>query len=169
MSPRILARLSRCTMLGAALLAAAPLWSTPIHVVTISVNTLGQGTFTGPFGSDPVVLPAFARPVSANAPPLIPSPLVGVAAADPGPGGLASVLTYPLQNPPSLVFGDVQLTGPDGVTELIRFNAAGTGNPNYAASLLFYSSPTDGVGHLVTTLTPPGTLYPNVVSVPLGT
>jgi uncharacterized protein (TIGR03437 family) len=168
MSPRRLARLSRCT-LAAALLAAPPLWASPGRVVTISVNTLGQGTFTGPFGSDPVDLPAFARPVSAGTPPLIPSPLVGVAAADPGPGGLASVLTYPLQNPPSLVFGDVQLTGPNGVTELIRFNAAGTGNPNYAASLLFYSSPTDGVGHLVTTLTPPGTLYPNVVSVPLGT
>jgi uncharacterized protein (TIGR03437 family) len=167
MSPRILAKLSRCT-LAAALLAAAPLWANPGRVVTISVNTLGQGTFTGPFGGVPVFVPAF-RPVSAGTPPAIPSPLVGVAAADPGPGGLASVLTYPLQNPPSLVFGDVQLTGPNGVTEMIRFNAAGTGNPNYAASLLFYSSPTDGVGHLVTTLTPPGTLYPNVVSVPLGT
>ena len=65
--------------------------------------------------------------------------------ADPGPGGLSSVLTYALLNPPSLVFGDVQLVGLSGVSELIRFNAAGRGNANYAASLLVYSSPTDGV------------------------
>ena len=141
----------------------------PGRVVTISVNTLGQGTFTGPSACRSHLVPAFARPANASSIPSSVSPLVGVAAADPGPGGLASVLTYPLQNPPSLVFGDVQLTGPNGVTELIRFNAAGTGNPNYAASLLFYSSPTDGVAHLVNTPTPPAAFYPNVVSSALGT
>ncbi len=154
-------------MLAVALLAGSSLWAGPGRVVTISVNTSGQGTFTGP--GVPAFVPALARPANASSISSSVSPLVGVAAADPGPGGLASVLTYPLQNPPSLVFGDVQLTGPNGVTELIRFNAAGTGNPNYAASLLFYSSPTDGAAHLVNTPTPPAAFYPNVVSTALGT
>ncbi len=116
--------------------------------VFITVDTLGNGTLSGPDGT-------FTMPSSTP--------------ADPGPGGLSSVLTYALLNPPSLVFGDVQLVGLSGVSELIRFNAAGRGNANYAASLLVYSSPTDGVDHRVMTPTPPSTFYPNVTSSPVGT
>ena len=140
------AALARGSILAAILVGR--LCGVPAPSVSISVDTLGNATFTGPNG-------AFA--------------LTSSTGTDPGPGGLASVLTYTLLNPPSLVFGDVQLTGPLGVTELIRFNASGTGNPGYPASLLFYSSPTDGASHLVNTPTPPAKLYPNVVSVPLGT
>jgi uncharacterized protein (TIGR03437 family) len=143
------ARFVRCSMLAAIFVGYSLCGPPPAPTtVSISVDTLGNASLTGPAG------------VSA---------LSSAAAADPGPGGLGSVLTYTLLNPPSLVFGDVQLTGPAGVSELIRFNAAGTGNPGYLASLLFYSSPADGGGHLVNTPTPPATLYPNVVSVPLGT
>src|SRR5579859_6955690 len=76
------------------------------------------------------------------------SNMPGVLQADPGPGGLPSVMTYNLLGPPSLVAGDVFLT--DGhfgnITEdVIRFNPAGTGgNANYPASVLFYSDPIDG-------------------------
>jgi uncharacterized protein (TIGR03437 family) len=133
--------------LAAMFVADSSLGGRPPSVITIAVNTLGTGSLNGPEGT---------------------LALAGSAAADPGPGGLSSVLTYPLLNPPSLVIGDVQLTGSSGVTELIRFNPAGKGSPGYAASLVYYSNPSDGASHLVNTPTPPTTLYPNVVSVPLG-
>ena len=69
-------------------------------------------------------------------------PLPGVLAPDPGPGGLTSALTYNLLGPPSLVAGDLIIndTGPTSVSEIIRFNPAGTGgNPAYPASAVFYS------------------------------
>ena len=132
---------------AAIFVADSSLGGRPPTVVTIAVNTLGTGSLNGPEGT---------------------LALAGSAAADPGPGGLSSVLTYPLLNPPSLVIGDVQLTGSSGVTELIRFNPAGKGSPGYAASLVYYSNPSDGASHLVNTPTPPTTLYPNVVSVPVG-
>lgn len=63
--------------------------------------------------------------------------------SDPGPGGLASAFTYAgLGNPPSLVAGDLILLDPGTLTtsDIIRFNARGAGgNPNYDASLVFYS------------------------------
>jgi len=43
--------------------------------------------------------------------------------ADPGPGGLASALTYSLLNPPGLVAGDLILLDPSLlVSDIIRFN-----------------------------------------------
>ena len=69
--------------------------------------------------------------------------LVGVLAPDPGPGGLAAALTYNLLGPPALVAGDVFLiepNNPNEITDVVRFNPAGTGgNPQYPASLVFYS------------------------------
>jgi hypothetical protein len=57
---------------------------------------------------------------------------------------LAAALTYNLLGPPGLVAGDVFLVeGGNVVSEVIRFNPAGTGNPGYPASLVFYS---DNVG-----------------------
>src|SRR5216684_4449281 len=64
--------------------------------VSISVDELGNGTLNGPNGMFGLVMST---------------------GADPGPGGLASVLAFDLRNPPSLVFGDVQLIGPDGVSD----------------------------------------------------
>jgi hypothetical protein len=92
---------------------------------------------------------------------------------DPGPGGQASVLTFDLQGPPSLVAGDVLIfePGSGSVGDVIRFNPdrAG-GDPFYTASLLFYSQgpPFDS---LADTPSGPGALYANNLSFtenPLG-
>src|SRR5690348_13331829 len=94
------------------------------NVPLITVDENGNGTLLFPGG--------------------VPIPTHGVLAADPGPGGLSSVLTYNLLGPPSLVAGDVLLTDGGGLQDVIRFNPAGTGNPAYPASLLFYSDNLDG-------------------------
>ena len=90
----------------------------------------------------------------------------GTLQADPGPGGLASVLTYSLQNPPSLVAGDLLFQDGIGgpILDVVRFNPAGTGSAGYAASLLFYSDNTDGFDSLGDTPSPPSALYANVVT-----
>src|SRR5882762_42648 len=75
----------------------------------------------------------------------------GVVAADPGPGGLPSALTYNLLGPPALVAGDLfiqELIGPTlGLSDLIRFNPDGTA-PGYRASFVFYSASGGGVDSL---------------------
>jgi hypothetical protein len=89
-------------------------------------------------------------------------------APDPGPGGLASVLTYDLLGPPSLVAGDVFLQEGTGgpIFDVIRFNPAGTGgNPSYHASVLFYSDNTDGFDALADTASPPGAFYTNTATI----
>src|SRR5690348_1861922 len=46
---------------------------------------------------------------------------------DPGPGGLANVLTYSLLNPPNLTAGDVLLTDADAggaFLDVVRFNSS---------------------------------------------
>jgi hypothetical protein len=94
----------------------------------------------------------------------------GVLKADPGPGGLASVLTYNLLGPPSLVAGDVLLTDSGALQDVVRFNPAGTGSPGYAASLLFYSDNLDGFDALGDTPSPPLAFYTNQVIIPeIGT
>jgi hypothetical protein len=112
----------------------------------ITVDENGNGTLLFPGGS--------------------PIPTHGVLAADPGPGGLSSVLTYNLLGPPSLVAGDVLLSDAGLVLDVIRFNPAGTGNPAYPASLLFYSDNVDGVDSLGDTPSPPSALYTNRVIIP---
>ena len=60
-------------------------------------------------------------------------------AADPGPGGLSSALTFDLLNPPGLTAGDVfllELDEADVVGDVIRFNAPA----NAAGTLVFYSA-----------------------------
>ena len=78
----------------------------------------------------------------------------GILAADPGPGGLPSALTYNLLGPPSLIAGDLliqELAGPSVVlSDWVRFNPAGTA-PGYAASFVFYSSFANGVDSLADT------------------
>lgn len=73
--------------------------------------------------------------------------LPGTLTFDPGPGGLSNAFTYSLGNPLSLVAGDVFLFEPgtgNALSDVIRFNSAGTGgNPAYLASVIFYSDTFD--------------------------
>ena len=81
-------------------------------------------------------------------------------AADAGPGGLTSAMTYDLQNPPGLVVGDVLMTeaGCGGcLSDVLRFNPNGT--------LVFYSDNTDGVDAGADTGLP-NAFYANNVSIP---
>jgi hypothetical protein len=83
----------------------------------------------------------------------------GVLAADPGPGGLALALTYNLLGPPGLVAGDLVLLENGVVSDVIRFNPAGSA-PGYQASLVFYSDNTDG-GPSLADRGFPTAFYPN--------
>ena len=86
----------------------------------------------------------------------------GTVQADPGPGGATNALTYNLQGPPGLIAGDLLITDicVTCISEVIRFNPAGTGSPGYAASLVFYS--TDALGSLADTV--PTALYTNAAT-----
>src|ERR1700730_10292549 len=66
-----------------------------------------------------------------------PVPTTGFLIADPGPGGLTSALTYNLLGPPSLVAGDLVIndTRPTSISEIIRFNPAGTGNQTFFSAV----------------------------------
>src|SRR2546430_807433 len=87
----------------------------------------------------------------------VPISVPGVIAADPGPGGLPAALTYNLLGPPSLVAGDLiiledlGLTSAVVISDVIRFNPAGTGSAGYPASLVFYSDNSDGVDAIADT------------------
>jgi len=113
----------------------------------ITVDELGHGTILFAGGA-PFVMPFALQ-------------------SDPGPGGLASVLTYDLLGPPSLVAGDVLLQDGAGgpILDVIRFNPAGTGGAAYPASLLFYSDNVDGFDSLGDTSSPPGAFYTNTVTI----
>ncbi len=81
--------------------------------------------------------------------------------ADPGPGGLSSVLTYDLLNPPGLVSGDVLLREPGGlgfILDVVRFNASN-------GSLVFYSDDIGGFDSLADTPAPPSMLYTNIITI----
>lgn len=120
--------------------AAAQVVANPL----ITVDENGHGTIQFP-GGGPIMLP-------------------GVLAPDPGPGGLRSALTYNLLGPPALIPGDVILLepGPNTISDIIRFNPAGTGTPGYPASLVFYSDIEEPDGDLADTGFPT-LLYTNVV------
>lgn len=84
---------------------------------------------------------------------------------DPGPGGLASVLTYDLLNPPGLVAGDVRLFDPitDVFSDVVRFNVAPF-TPNGDTGILdFYSDPLDGLDSLADSASPPAAFYTNAL------
>ena len=92
------------------------------------------------------------------------SPLECALLADPGPGGLSSVVTYNLLNPPGLVAGDLFLTDADAggaFLDVIRFNPDENGG-----SLVFYSDNAGGFDALADTASPPGAFYTNVLSIP---
>jgi len=66
----------------------------------------------------------------------------GMLAADPGPGGGASALTYNLQSPPGLVAGDLLLyESANLLSDVIRFNSSN-------GTLVFYSDMDDGADAL---------------------
>lgn len=113
----------------------------------IVVDEYGVGTITFPRG--------------------LPALMPGVLQQDPAPGGLASVMTYNLLGPPSLVAGDVGLLDNGVMLDVVRFNPAGTGgNALYPASLLFYSDNVDGFDAPADTSGPPSPLYTNFLTIP---
>jgi uncharacterized repeat protein (TIGR01451 family) len=77
----------------------------------------------------------------------------GTIGTDPGPGGLAGVLIYPL--PFTGTQGDVLSLGND-VGDVLRFNGDGT--------VIFYSDNLDGFDSMADTATPPGASYGNTAS-----
>ena len=84
--------------------------------------------------------------------------------SDPGPGGLASVLTYSLLNPPGLTAGDVLIDEPGGsLGDVIRFNPTETCTDGTIGCLLFYSAgpPLDS---LADTLSPPNAFYTDTIT-----
>jgi hypothetical protein len=70
----------------------------------------------------------------------------GTIQPDPGPGGATNALTYNLFSAPGLIAGDLIITEicVTCISDVIRFNPAGTGSPFYPASLVFYSNDTNG-------------------------
>ncbi|HWW84232.1 MAG TPA: PEP-CTERM sorting domain-containing protein [Vicinamibacterales bacterium] len=114
--------------------------------VTTSVDENGHGTLTNTDG-------AFST---------LPAGLEN----DPGPGGLANVLTYGLLSPPGLTAGDVFLQDGVGgkILDVVRFNPTescfGT-----TGCLVFYSDNLDGFDSLADTTGPPIGSYANTVTI----
>jgi hypothetical protein len=109
--------------------------------VSITVDEQGHGTLTNTNGLT-ATLSSSLKP-------------------DPGPGGLSSVLTYDLLNPPGLVSGDVLLSEPGSVgfiLDVVRFNASN-------GSLVFYSDNIDGFDSLGDTPSPPSSFYANTITI----
>lgn len=107
--------------------------------VHITVDENGNGLFTNTDGANQT--------------------FTGTLENDPGPGGLANVLTYGLFNPPGLVAGDLLITENGGVEDVVRFNSSN-------GTLVFYSDPTDGVDSLADTPAPPSEFYDNKLTLP---
>jgi hypothetical protein len=122
------------------LLAMTALAHADSFSVSITVDEQGHGTFTNTNGFN--------------------STLSSSLKADPGPGGLSSVLTYDLLNPPGLVSGDVLLLEPGSFffLDVVRFNASN-------GSLVFYSDNIGGFDSLGDTFGPPSMLYTNRISI----
>lgn len=93
-------------------------------------------------------------------------PLPGVLAPDPGPGG-KTALTFNLLGPPSLVPGDLLLFDRDILSDVIRFNPAGSA-VGYPASVVFYSALEAGGGALAD-VGFPSAFYQNIVRLAEGT
>lgn len=143
------ARRSLRSLAAAGLLLGGSALLTPLHAQTgnnpfITLTESGAGTITFPGQAS--------------------SSLPGVRAADPGPGGLGSALTFNLLGPPSLVAGDLFLYDGTFLSDVLRFNPAGTGSVGYAASVVFYSA-LDGVAGSLADTGFPSLFYTNTVSV----
>jgi hypothetical protein len=111
----------------------------PAGAITITANENGNCSFVNP------LVGTFVCPASFI--------------ADPGPGGLASVLNYNLLSPPGgVTAGDVVLTETALTSDVIRFSAVGNG------SFFFYSD-LDGGADTIGDKGLPGALNTNVVSI----
>jgi hypothetical protein len=130
---RILHLLSASLLLG--ICAASVRAQAPTAIITANEDGVGTLTISG-----------------------TPNNMPGVLAADPGPGGLTSALTFNLLGPPSLKAGDlIVLESPGGaIGDIIRFNPAGT-TAGYPASFVFYSS---APGSSLADVGFPSSLYP---------
>jgi hypothetical protein len=108
--------------------------------VSITVDEQGHGTLTNTNGFN--------------------STLSSSLKADPGPGGLSSVLTYDLLHPPGLVSGDVLMLEPGSLVllDVVRFNASN-------GSLVFYSDNIGGFDSLGDTFGPPSMFYRNTITI----
>ena len=75
-------------------------------------------------------------------------------------------MTYNLLGPPLLLAGDLIIFdgGTNTVSDIVRFNPAGTGDAGYPASLVFYSNPLDGIDSLADTVAGPSSVYSNNIS-----
>jgi hypothetical protein len=82
---------------------------------------------------------------------------------DPGPGGLANVMTYDILNPPGLVAGDILLFDNSIFEDVLRFNSSETVGADTGA-LVIYSNPQDGFDSGGDTPAPPGAFYANQLS-----
>jgi hypothetical protein len=88
---------------------------------------------------------------------------------DPGPGGLANVLTYSLVNPPGLTAGDVLFSGEPGLVfggDVVRFNPNQRCVDGSTGCLVFYSDNIPTADSIGDTSGPPLALYPNTITVP---
>jgi hypothetical protein len=123
----------RAAALALAIFAFASTANAAALVFTATMDENGVGTIVGPAGG---VLP-----------------VAGAMAPDPGPGGLTYALTYAVPFLPSLVAGDlIILENGDEISDVVRFNSAGTGGiETYPASVVFYSDIFDGVHALADT------------------
>lgn len=116
------------------LLLIVPLAHADPFSINITVDEFGHGTFTNTSGFS--------------------APLTGSLKSDPGPGGLASALTYDLLMPPGLVSGDVEMLEPNGGnSDFIEFNSSN-------GTLVFYSDKADGADSPAD-VGPPLNLYVN--------
>lgn len=138
--------LAGATMALASLGAASGAYALgPTGNIVITVDENGHGTING-FGGT--------------------SPLAFALQADPGPGGLGSVLTYDLQNPPGLTAGDLLIDeGVGGVLgDVVRFNPNESGAGGGVGTLVFYSSNVGGIDSLADTPSPPTAFYANALN-----
>jgi hypothetical protein len=120
--------------------AAGLALSQPANAASITVDENGNGSFTNDSGQTRVV-PFVLR-------------------SDPGPGGLASVLTY-VPGLSLVTAGDVLMTDAGALGDVVRFNQ----DPVLNATLVFYSDtpPSDSLGD---TVSPPSAFYTNTVTIP---
>jgi hypothetical protein len=94
-------------------------------------------------------------------------PLTFALLADPGPGGLSSVLTYTLPLGLTLVPGDLALTDADFNNlpgDIIRFNQT-FGEVPIPGTISFYSDNVGGADDLADTISPPQSFYTNFFSI----
>ena len=136
-------------LLGLAMLAWGGAASAQGFTVTITVDENGNGRLTNSAGFNGT----------------LPFALMN----DPGPGGLANVLTYSLLNPPGLVSGDVGLSDADvggAILDYFRFNADETCTDGSTGCLVVYSDNIDGSDSIGDTPSPPSAFYPNEIVIP---